>query len=523
MSERLSELWTQYGGPDVDVDVGDVETEAETGLLETLSALAPLDEIKTSFPPLQRLSDDISSNIATNEDSNTNIWRRGASLIARLILRLSPFDVHLSASQALLFSEDANCHFPAFCLLLCSWSLKKCPSELKRWKRWQSMLCETVRLSQTYRHSDWELSLWLDFLLPSFEALKLTLPSEALHIGIAAGLVGTTLELIADHPNQSSSCRLAIEGIMKNTEILCHPWRVSSFPQNVEQADRFELLKTNLAWWTECADGHDSVSAMDTTWNTRGMALLAWDCWTNQATSLTSPTESFNTFFPHVSNLLLQDDLAQHGLELLQDLCSVMPPRTIVEWQDVPTNPMGTIQLLSNKLVRASQLQDNASASSMAKLMQSLVQKYVPVSQVEMVQQLLDNCPYPGLEPKLLDLLRPLVREPCPELWDYLHQAYLKKMLEHVDETGNLENVEELVDRVESYVSAASMVQLHMLLRGVMPAGVDATTFGTMLWAVNEKANDWSNGDEQPGEFHRLFLLQSTLSQVVELGDITIE
>lgn len=355
MQERIRELSIRYGdGLDIDA------VQAETGLLETLSVLSIPNE--TPFPPLQQIWNDLVEPTAKeHRTDNSNIWLVGSLLVGTLVNRLSPFDVHLSASQALIFSEETNTDFPAFCLLLCSWSLRQYPMKPMRWKRWQSMLCSTVRFFQEYHNPSWEIPLWIHYLLPSFECVNL--PPEALHLGIAAGLVGTTLELIANHPtgdDETLQCRLAIENLMstQSLEILSHPWKVYSFRKSYdEEDDSFELHKTEWAWWTECANCHDSVSCMATSWSAKGLAWLACNLWKKSSSVAAPSVERWNAYFPHVPNLLVEAELSHDGLELLQHLLSILPPRSLVEWKAVPTNPIGTIQLLCNHLVLASQQQ----------------------------------------------------------------------------------------------------------------------------------------------------------------------
>ncbi|KAI2514242.1 hypothetical protein MHU86_135 [Fragilaria crotonensis] len=534
MCQRFEELLTLYGEPDAH--------EAETGLLETLSALGSLDESESSMsqsplPLLEQVWSDFFADshstgtcaklaIPIEGDENANLWRAGSSLIATLLRKLSPFEVHTSSSQALMFSDDANSRFSAFCLILCAWSLKQCPAppELKKWKRWQSMLCETVRLFQTFRNPDWEVSIWVEYLLPTLESLKSKLPEDALHVGIDAALIGTTLELIAKHPHETAYCRPAMERIMESREILSHPWKALAFrPPDTEGADNqcAMLHKTNLVWWTECADEHDSICAIDTTWSTTGMACLAWECWRNESAGPQSSPLSldiWNIYFPHVQSLLLEDDQCRVGLNMLHTLLSVLPRRTIVEWQNAPANPIGTLQLVSNQLIRASQQRDQQATTATVTLIQSLVDKYVPTSQVELVSQLTQDCPYPGLQPKFLDLLRPLACEDfCPQLWDFLRKLYFQEMLKHVGDGGLLLGVETLLDEVEVYVSATSMVQLHLMVRGNWPEGLQESAFDAILAAGRATLNDWESEENRPRGFHRLFLLQSALERIHDL------
>ena len=125
-------------------------------------------------------------------------WWMGTQLLAVLLPKLSPFEIHSIATDSSVFSDGSKAHW-ILCLLVASFSLRQCPSPLEqRWKRWQSLTCETIRLFQnngieTGYHA---LSLWTHHIVPSCQHVIRQLPPEALHLGLLSGMVGTTSSLV---------------------------------------------------------------------------------------------------------------------------------------------------------------------------------------------------------------------------------------------------------------------------------------------------------------------------------------
>jgi hypothetical protein len=508
----VTTLWRTYGD--------DSCSNAETGLLETLSAVASMKQAPR-MPPDAIWAFLHHTAHVSDQDEFDDDWSRGLTLIGRLVQRLSPFDIHLCATQALAFSSFEEDEIgteaqngPLICLLLCAQALEECPSEIKRWKRWQSTLCESIRFFQQYRQPDWELQLWFDYLLNQCQNVRL--PADACHIGIAAGLVGTCLELFAEHPDQVSRYKGSLSAILPYKEILGHPWKVAA----ASLGDKPFVDRSNLAWWTEFANQDEAVASMDTTWNPKGVAILALECWKNDNVDGLSHVEKWALFFPHVSTLLLEQDTSQLGMELVKELLIMMPSRTLQEWGNDPASPIKVLQLLSNLLIASSLRQDQASAMAVSHVMQDLIQKYSLRSQMGIVQQLLQECRYPGLEPRLLDLLRHVAREhDCDELWSFLQARYLHKMLQHVDANEELQELEDLLDNLETYVAATSMVRVHLMVHHCLPITImdDKRAFEALLKGVQRTAQNWERNTNKPKDYHRLFLLQSTLAAVVDL------
>ena len=162
-----------------------------------------------------------------------------------------------------------------------------------------------------------------------------------------------------------------------------------------------------------------------------------------------------------------------------------------------PDHPVGTFQLLLNTIVEASTPPSSSprqphlqlpSAMQIYGVCKDLLSKYTPAGQLNIVlNHLLPTCPHAGLRPKLLDLLRPLLAQFCStsaaalksdnketqeRLWHSLEEMvgglgkYCDGMgkptqeQEHRDDRMRMQNVEDLVDETEYFVSVCAMIQL---------------------------------------------------------------
>jgi hypothetical protein len=170
----------------------------------------------------------------------------------------SPFELHSIASQSILMcdnddddQEEEEEEFKAtatssfsrhctLCLLLCCMALQQCKADnsnvplTKRWRRWQSITCETIYLFQTRglqlitsssspssssssaaatttllhddegdsatpsdrSGSELVVHLWTKFVVPSCLNVVRVLPLDANHVALFSGLVGTTLKIV---------------------------------------------------------------------------------------------------------------------------------------------------------------------------------------------------------------------------------------------------------------------------------------------------------------------------------------
>jgi hypothetical protein len=267
--------------------------DAETKLSEILSLICFIEDGEPS-PQLAQIWQILSNrnNIPLPSEMD-NPWEISLSLLASLIRIPSPFEVHSISSQSLVFLEKQSNLHPVLCLMLCAWCLTQCPSNPKRWKRWQSILCETIRLFQVYHKEEWEVELWIMYLMPSFH--QVNLPTDACHAGILAGKIGTSLSLIANHPDHLSRIQISLKHLIDIQEILLHPWSISRLTNSTISNQTYKLMLENLAWWSEVANCHDLVSSMDTSWNKTGISLLAWEQFVFKTTLGTILSPRFNS------------------------------------------------------------------------------------------------------------------------------------------------------------------------------------------------------------------------------------
>jgi hypothetical protein len=493
------------------------EEDAEIKLTETLSILSSSED-RVSYPHLAQIWQSLA--IRNDLPSLSEIdepWEIGVSILASLIRIISPFEVHSIASQSLIFLKDPGPPHPVLCLMLCAWSLTQCPIEPKRWKRWQSILCETIRLFQIYRRDEWEVDLWVTYLMPAF--LQVKLPSEACHVGILSGKIGTSLTLIADHPDKLDLIQRSLMNVIDIRQILLHPWSISrlNYVDSTISNPTCPLMFENLAWWSEAANCHDVVSSMDTSWSNAGICLLARESFKLSKEVNSPPEILWEEYFPHVSTMLLYSE--KEGLQFLDNLLLyIVLPQTLRDWNNIPTNPINTIQLLCNLLVRFVQTNDRSNAKAILSRVQKLVQYYIPRSQVELIQNLIIHCPYPSLKSKLLDLLRPLARKKdCDELWEFLESHFFDKVSRFATENGQLSNISQLDGDVETYFSATSLILLRLIELHQWPPFIKESSVQDLLRLVARKLKE----DEVHDQFNNYpiwTLLQCTLERLVEEG-----
>ena len=170
--------------------------------------------------------DNKDNHILSNKSGGDNAlyeWSMGLCYIHDLLRVIdSSFEQHSIASQSILFDSSSalddsipttttsTSHW-ILCLLLCTYSLRQCPSPLtKRWRRWQSLVCETIRLFQDksclLQSSSSSSpsscigsidSLWIHHILPACIHVMDQLPlRESYHVAVFSGMVGTTTNSI---------------------------------------------------------------------------------------------------------------------------------------------------------------------------------------------------------------------------------------------------------------------------------------------------------------------------------------
>jgi hypothetical protein len=513
-------------------------------------------------------------NVIPEKKSAEYEWWWGLRLIHFLLkdTELTPFEIHSIANDSIVFSEGSRTHY-LLCLLLCARSLEQCPAPIpKRWKRWQSVICETIRHFQNCFQNggddgDLMLLLWANQIVPACLHAILQLPPEAYHVALLSALVGTTAELAAStewgtRQKQSQlqllseTHRTILDTLSEHddTWVWLHPWREhemqsstdyrsdSAEEEDDDEEDSASQRKDGIVWWATQADCHESVAGMNTSWDDLGISVLAFTGFDNLPQAF-SPVQTWKVWFPHVATLLKSVvDPVRDLLPLLfvQQLLEVIPEKAVSSFNPnvkTPDSPLETFQLLSNRILVQSRNDTSLEEKQkirqktdrIVSLMKALLDRYIPVQQIQIVKHLLIDCPHPGLRAKFLDFLRPLILEQeqgeaSDLFWEYIGSFIEALSNDHLKQGHNtLVNVHDLIDNVEIHVGAISMVQLFALVNHRLPSPGQKWE-GSMrdFHKILEQSNQsWTSDDSMlsPENCYRLNLLEGSLQQVLLLLD----
>jgi len=495
----------------------DEAVNAEEKLLNILSSLAG----RSSPPPQSQqsvvswLADQLASPSSPSEEDNTNPWASSMHTISSLLPSIEPRDLHAAAVQGIVFSDGSTAHVN-LCLLLCAHALDSCPPTLDRWKRWRSLLCETIALYQRNvlaenddtdeEEQDFEDAtiLWLDHLLPACQQVERALPPDVSRVPIMAGMVSIATRLVMyASPDSRQRLLRSVTSLCPVDELCCRPWRIYEHGCDAD----LDNCKDHLWWWTIYAERDDTVAGMDTSWDPEGLAVLAFMGY-EERPLVYSPSYQWRLLFPHAStvlnNSILSDDVI---LSVLQSLLEQLATQSLDWNQDEPSSPIGTLQLLMNRT-----MMPNTNKRRVVEIIKMLLLRYAPSSKVALVSTLIEMCPHPGMIPRLLDLLRPTVT--TNPVVDYLSTYVDKLQSNHLQEDGELKNVEELVDQVEVYVSVLSMIQLRFML-----APADTTTVKGLA-QLPRLYQALTSALQHDDAHFRLNLLENALQQVVALVNV---
>jgi hypothetical protein len=310
----------------------------------------------------------------------------------------------------------------------------------------------------------------------------------------------------------------------------------------------------------------EHVASVETVWADVGVAILvAVGLQTERCRpGVWSPAHVWRMGFPHVATLLNANDndsddndnnendggglyIQSLGFQLLDTLLRIVPDQSLrTPLQAVAESsiqavdsPIGTLQLISNRIVASAadgkhsvnkaRHEPLPDATREFELMKELVGKYQPVHQVAIVRELVEYCPHPGLKPKLLDILRVCVSwgnetKGLSHVWSYL-DTLVDNLQENVDVSNPsgpvLRDVTTLIDGVEVYVSALSLVHLWVLLKK-KGLGIDnlSSRLTSIHVAVKATLTRWSNDDctdTLPQQHFRLHLLESSLENTLDV------
>jgi hypothetical protein len=170
----------------------------------------------------------------------------------------------------------------------------------------------------------------------------------------------------------------------------------------------------------------DTFVGVATNWPVQGVAVLVTSeaCLADRP-CVWSPCYQWYLFFPALvtrmaAELECQSSSASsdtRACAILVGLLQQIPRHTLTcpRKAETPGDPFPVFQWLVNAMIQAASTQkathsgDNVeSASAYFAIMNELVQRYQPESQLYLItQQLYRRCPYPAVRPKIVDLLRP--------------------------------------------------------------------------------------------------------------------
>eukprot|EP00980_Cylindrotheca_fusiformis_P008783 scaffold1869_cov122-Cylindrotheca_fusiformis.AAC.45 len=526
-------------------------------------------------------------------------WWWGIQLIHILIPKLTPFQIHSTANESMVFSGGSKAHYTV-CLLLCAKALEQCPTSsssaapLKRWKRWNSVICETIRNFQSCFPVGNPM-LWANHMVPACLHAIAQLPihnnsneTDNHHVAVLllSAMIGTTTHQatylpIQQQPNDpipkelsttltsilNSSVTLAMVDTYDEVWVWRHPWRV--YEQELQENHRDDDEDENddddesssaaqhhqhqdPTWWATKANCNDNDAGMDTSWMDLGLSVLAFAN-LDQRPQILSLVEIWKIWFPHITTVL-RCDPDDGPLELVEALLDVVPPRTISSFHRRRTNhqsskrpdsPLETFQLLSNRILGPPQTnmvsmeetqKIRQRSDRIIRLMKALLNRYIPVQQIEIVQQLMMDCPHPGLQAKFLDFLRPFVLSSEPEnetaelsFWEYIASFIEALPRDYLKQQGDkaataLVQVDDLIDNVEIHVGAITMVQLFVLAKHRLPLAIERVeasmrSFHQVLETTIQTWTKHSSGLTFSDHLYRINLLEASLQNVLRLLD----
>jgi hypothetical protein len=346
-----------------------------------------------------------------------------------------------------------------------------------------------------------------------------------------------------------------------------HPWRQFLYQPGGASDGRgecFKSLQSALFYWSvirnhdEATDIEDeTMSMVDTKCEPLGLAALAAVAW-SQRPCVLSPTYCWRLWFPHVSVLVNDEsgpddtiDTTEEdrrcdrlcsrllGYDLLRRLLYLVRPYSLAQavTRGAPDDPIGVLQLLANRIVAASAevdrianrvcqwpQQDSAQLPTEGvafQIMKDVVARYQPSVQITIVRDLVRDCPHPGLQPKLVDLLQPFVtwNDSCAikRVCDFCDEALvsLEKSLEPGMYGGgsNVHVFDELVEASEFYTACLGLLYRWMRVAKSLPQVPQlfpriSTVRSGLRDTLQRQA---ASKVHQPGPSFRLHLLESML------------
>jgi hypothetical protein len=374
---------------------------------------------------LQRLTH-MRHKIETKETMQPS-WRRGQSLIFETLKLYDHYQRHHDGYLDILFSVSL----------------------------WRNHVLPTTA---SWHHVLWNQHLQLERIDPldCIGTWQLYMAYEAVSVALTGRLAIQLMSVVTENAilgcdSHLSSRNTALTSLVSSLnehvlfgqyDLLCeHSWRYNKkFDQDYTLLYKSSIDKENgptaskaLAYFTVSTDSdqddetrRDLVCGLSSVWPETDIALLSAVAW-NSRPNVWSIAYQWRLFFPQVSVLLAAgvtdetDNLESlkgneavelYGYQLLQNLLNQTTTQSLPKnsCRNVRDSPVGTCQLLANRMVDASitisKRRSLPNAVETYHIMKLLVEKYFPLYQLEIVEKLMQCCPYLGLRPKFVDFLR---------------------------------------------------------------------------------------------------------------------
>jgi hypothetical protein len=422
-------------------------------------------------------------------------WCNTLRLIRDEILpHISPLDLHAVASESIVFAQAADgsqleqhveneeatptsiIPFRILCLHLCNYALQQCPTPLSsRFKRWQSIVCETIRLVQDFcRDSNHQVAvdMWVKYTCPTVLLVVKQLAhcnnqrDDIIHsVGIFAGLIGTT-SCLAEKTLSAGSplCRSLNSALLSTVQSICsffeifsnahvcldewsvwsNPWRSYTWKQHQQTNSRrgfvediedvqFETQRQDLSWWIYRAYKEDYVAQMETSWSTTGISCMSFDAFHDRPL-VYHPTFLWKVWLPHATQMIKESkrctELQDISFYFLNSLVNTVPVRSLEipdckmydkSFDERPDVPYQIVHFLSVQAIVVSNRQGETSpdgdmqhrkhVSYTMGMIRELLNRYKSKSQVAVVEKLVHDCPNPPFQARFLDFLQPILLE----------------------------------------------------------------------------------------------------------------
>ncbi len=313
-------------------------------------------------------------------------------------------------------------------------------------------------------------------------------------------VVGGNLEFICEHYWRSYTVR-ELKSTLQSYE---NALTTESGPTSTMAILYFTLLAGDDADNDELSDMLCGMSSM---WSDTDVAMILSVGWENRP-CMWSTEYIWRLFFPSTNHLLTVDlsnarddvDLmrrhettSSYGVPMLHQLILLCTSRSIKKpsTDNSPDSPLGTFQLLFNTMVtpmdatKVERRQNVTTVVESFRIAKLLLDVYQPSCQVDTVQKLLLQCPYPGLRPKVVDLLRTFVYwNDTPgetKIWTFIDETFFVSFEDRLHSATTTCNVSALADDSEVYMATLGLLKIWVKMKRSLPVNIKLTRLAARL------------------------------------------